>query len=123
MLTRNLYHIIKVYLLIKMIDVMTEIKQNLEIFYKILKHTKLILQRSQMEPQKLPNVAYYGPCNLRIGENIIDNDRNITLKHGDTQSWCTCGLSKKQPFCDGSHKNTDFRSLKWKIPDNQKIQR
>ena len=74
-----------------------------------------------MEPQKLPNVASYGPCNLRIGENIIDNDRKITLKHGETKSWCTCGLSKKQPFCDGSHKNTDFRSLKWKIPDNQKF--
>jgi CDGSH-type Zn-finger protein len=22
--------------------------------------------------------------------------------------FCRCGLSKKQPFCDGSHKGTDF---------------
>ena len=21
-----------------------------------------------------------------------------------TYFWCSCGLSKKQPFCDGSHK-------------------
>jgi len=23
--------------------------------------------------------------------------------------YCTCGQSKKQPFCDGSHSGTDFR--------------
>lgn len=22
--------------------------------------------------------------------------------------WCACGLSKKQPYCDGSHSGTDF---------------
>ena len=30
-------------------------------------------------------------------------------------SWCTCGLSQKQPFCDGTHKTIEgmpFRSLK-----------
>lgn len=25
--------------------------------------------------------------------------------------WCTCGRSAKQPFCDGSHKGTDFAPL------------
>ena len=23
-------------------------------------------------------------------------------------AWCSCGKSTKQPFCDGSHINTDF---------------
>lgn len=27
--------------------------------------------------------------------------------------YCTCGYSKKQPFCDGSHKNTSFQPLKF----------
>ena len=31
------------------------------------------------------------------------------LEAGKTYHWCTCGLSKKQPFCDGSHKSTSFR--------------
>lgn len=22
--------------------------------------------------------------------------------------WCACGLSQKQPYCDGSHTSTDF---------------
>lgn len=25
--------------------------------------------------------------------------------------WCACGLSKSQPFCDGSHKGSGFKSL------------
>lgn len=27
---------------------------------------------------------------------------------GKTYYWCACGLSMKQPFCDGSHKVTDI---------------
>jgi CDGSH-type Zn-finger protein len=29
-----------------------------------------------------------------------------------TYWWCACGQSKKQPFCDGSHKGGSFRPLK-----------
>ncbi|XP_076090794.1 uncharacterized protein LOC143062862 [Mytilus galloprovincialis] len=28
----------------------------------------------------------------------------IELEAGKKYSWCTCGWSKSQPFCDGSHK-------------------
>lgn len=34
----------------------------------------------------------------------------ITVKKGQKYVWCSCGLSKKQPFCDGLHrqyKNSD----------------
>ncbi len=27
--------------------------------------------------------------------------------------WCSCGKSKKQPFCDGSHVGTDFQPVKY----------
>ena len=26
-------------------------------------------------------------------------------------AWCACGLSKSQPFCDGSHKGSKFRPI------------
>ena len=26
-------------------------------------------------------------------------------------AWCSCGLSTKQPFCDGSHKNSQFSPI------------
>ena len=32
-------------------------------------------------------------------------------------AWCACGKSEKQPFCDGSHKGTDFFPI---IVDNKK---
>ncbi|MDX2271817.1 MAG: CDGSH iron-sulfur domain-containing protein [Cyanobacteriota bacterium] len=31
----------------------------------------------------------------------------MTLEAG-TYYWCSCGSSKNQPFCDGSHKGTEF---------------
>jgi CDGSH-type Zn-finger protein len=35
----------------------------------------------------------------------------VQLEAGKTYAWCACGLSKSQPFCDGSHKTTDFMPL------------
>lgn len=29
--------------------------------------------------------------------------------------WCTCGMSKNQPFCDSSHQGTDFKPLKFSL--------
>ncbi|MBL4787914.1 MAG: CDGSH iron-sulfur domain-containing protein [Kordiimonadaceae bacterium] len=32
----------------------------------------------------------------------------VELTAGKQYFWCTCGNSKKQPFCDGSHSGTSF---------------
>ena len=32
----------------------------------------------------------------------------VELEEGKTYAWCACGLSKGQPFCDGSHQSTDI---------------
>lgn len=36
----------------------------------------------------------------RAGNNPIA----IELEEGKKYAWCACGLSEKQPLCDGSHK-------------------
>ena len=35
----------------------------------------------------------------------------INVEAGKSYWWCACGRSKAQPFCDGSHKGTDFAPL------------
>ena len=33
----------------------------------------------------------------------------IAVEEGKDYWWCSCGRSKNQPFCDGSHSGTEFR--------------
>ena len=48
---------------------------------------------SQKEPtMSKPHVAQKAPFPVKVEE-------------GKSYSWCTCGKSEKQPFCDGAHKN------------------
>jgi CDGSH-type Zn-finger protein len=35
----------------------------------------------------------------------------FNLEAGKQYYWCACGLSKSQPFCDGSHKTTDITPM------------
>lgn len=44
------------------------------------------------------------------------------VKKDKTYSWCACGLSAKDPFCDGTHKTqSDLKSLKWTAPKDGEI--
>ncbi len=36
------------------------------------------------------------------------NPAKVELEAGKTYYFCTCGKSNGQPFCDGSHKGSDF---------------
>tara|TARA_B100001057_G_scaffold386784_1_gene393806 strand:- start:171 stop:410 length:240 start_codon:yes stop_codon:yes gene_type:complete len=40
---------------------------------------------------------------------------------GKSYYWCTCGKSSKQPFCDGSHKGTEFSPLVFKAEQSKKV--
>ncbi|MEE8320803.1 MAG: CDGSH iron-sulfur domain-containing protein [Gammaproteobacteria bacterium] len=37
----------------------------------------------------------------------------VEVEAGKEYWWCACGLSKKQPFCDGSHNVTDFTPVSY----------
>jgi len=39
------------------------------------------------------------------------NPAVVELETGKLYYWCSCGLSKTQPFCDGSHQGTAFQPL------------
>ena len=42
----------------------------------------------------------------------------VEVEAGKDYWWCSCGMSKKQPFCDGSHKGSGMAPMKWTAAEN-----
>lgn len=51
---------------------------------------RVLLRRNQVTARQIAQKAPY----------------SVDVEAGKTYYWCACGQSKKQPFCDGSHKET-----------------
>jgi CDGSH iron-sulfur domain-containing protein 3 len=75
----------------------------------------------EMIPNKgLPKVAKTEPA-------------GFTPEAGKIYAWCSCGLSEKQPFCDGSHKRIEpiineqgeyvmaYKSLKFQVEEVEEV--
>ncbi len=45
----------------------------------------------------------------------------MTVKAGKTYWWCSCSFSKKQPFCDGSHTETDKRPISYEATEDKDV--
>lgn len=58
--------------------------------------------------ESLPKIARLGPYPLRVEKDRV-------------YSWCRCGLSQKQPLCDGAHKGTDYKSLKFQCEEEKTV--
>lgn len=53
------------------------------------------------------------PVCVSKGPYIMKNPQLSTKKY----FWCSCGLSKKQPFCDSSHMKTAFKPVSFVIQE------
>ncbi|XP_076093130.1 uncharacterized protein LOC143064281 [Mytilus galloprovincialis] len=65
--------------------------------------------REQTNKKLYPAVAMYGPYTVK------------NVKEGEQKLWCACGLSKQQPWCDGSHKGTGIKPVKWTVNKAQRL--
>ena len=55
-----------------------------------------------------PEIAAKVPC-------VVD------VEKGKDYWWCACGRSKSQPFCDGSHKGTEFTPMKYTADETKTV--
>ncbi|OGT84077.1 MAG: glutamate synthase [Gammaproteobacteria bacterium RIFCSPLOWO2_02_FULL_61_13] len=42
----------------------------------------------------------------------------VAVEAGKSYWWCACGRSSKQPFCDGSHKGSEFSPVEWRATES-----
>lgn len=45
----------------------------------------------------------------------------VAVEAGKSYYWCACGKSKSQPFCDGSHKGSEFAPVKWDATESKTV--
>lgn len=45
----------------------------------------------------------------------------VEVTAGKDYWWCSCGQSKNQPFCDGSHKGSSFTPVKFSAEKDEKV--
>jgi CDGSH iron-sulfur domain-containing protein 3 len=45
----------------------------------------------------------------------------VDVEAGKSYFWCACGRSAKQPFCDGSHKGSEFSPVKFDATESKTV--
>ena len=58
---------------------------------------------------------------MEKGQRAGNSPIGVDVVEKRSYFWCSCGKSAKQPFCDGSHKGTNFSPLKYTADQSKKV--
>ena len=58
---------------------------------------------------------------MSTAHRAADSPFAVPVEAGKDYWWCACGLSKNQPFCDGSHKGGPFTPLKYSAAESKTV--
>ncbi|AFY52941.1 iron-binding zinc finger protein, CDGSH type [Rivularia sp. PCC 7116] len=57
-----------------------------------------------------------------MNQPVIADKKPVLLElEAGTYYWCSCGESSNQPFCNGSHKGTEFTPLAFEVTEKKNV--
>lgn len=60
--------------------------------------------------------------NNLMAEPKVAQDKPFVMEvEPGTYAWCACGESDNQPYCDGSHKGSDFKPVIEKVEETKRV--
>lgn len=55
------------------------------------------------------------------GKSTQNAPYKVDVVEGESYFWCSCGLSSNQPFCDGTHKGSEFSPVKYEADETKTV--
>jgi CDGSH-type Zn-finger protein len=85
-------------------------------------YTSMIILRSCVIDNKvLHRSQLIERINMTKGQRAGDGPIAVEVEKDKSYYWCSCGKSSKQPFCDASHKGTEFTPVVFKAEETKKM--
>lgn len=85
---------------------------NKRLYYRSITTTTVTPTEKPLPPQTLTE----HPDGPKLGSL---HSYKIFLTEGQKVKWCSCGLSKNQPWCDNSHVGSKFEPLVFTAPESK----
>ena len=85
-------------------------------------YTSMFILRSCVTNNKVLNRSQLiERVNMTKGQRAGDGPIAVEVEKDKSYYWCSCGKSSKQPFCDASHKGTEFTPVVFKAEETKKM--